>query len=89
MSGKEQPPGASHIEILNEPDWKYTHSHRVGVRGRDARFMGHTHTGDEWYYELEEEAEEKLNELRAKVNRGELVTVRDMMTKQKVCHPFM
>lgn len=84
MSSQEKHPGASEIEILNEPDWKTSHSHRVGTRNRDARFIGQTHTGDEWTHELEEVAEEKLNELREKVNRGELVTVRDIMTNQKV-----
>lgn len=39
--------GASALGILNEPDWTRTHSHRVGFRGRDARFMGFTHVGDE------------------------------------------
>ncbi|EIT81664.1 sulfite oxidase, molybdopterin-binding component [Aspergillus oryzae 100-8] len=75
-------PGASYLEILNEPDWTRTHSHRVGTRDRDARYIGLTHGGDEIPYDLEEVAEEKLNELRQKVERGELVTVRDIMTKQ-------
>ncbi|RMZ37292.1 hypothetical protein AFCA_004374 [Aspergillus flavus] len=75
-------PGASYLEILNEPDWTRTHSHRVGTRNRDARYIGLTHGGDEIPYDLEEVAEEKLHELRQKVERGELVTVRDIMTKQ-------
>jgi nitrate reductase (NAD(P)H) len=79
-------PGASDIEILNEPDWVQTHTHRVGVRGRDNRLMGVTHTGDEKRYELEEElAEEKLKELSEKVKKGDLLTVRDIMSKQEVC----
>lgn len=76
--------GATDLEILNEPDWTQTHSHRVGTRGRDARFMGMTHDGEEWREQLEEVAEEKLKELRDKVKRGELVTVRDMLNDQKV-----
>lgn len=76
-------PGASDLEILNEPDWTRTHSHRVGTRGRDARFMGVTHRGDEYHDELEE-VDEKIQELREKVARGELVTVRDIMIDQKV-----
>ncbi|KAM5429678.1 hypothetical protein McanMca71_007106 [Microsporum canis] len=78
-------PGASDLEILNEPDWTRTHSHRVGTRGRDARFMGVTHEGDDYHDELEE-VDEKIQELREKVARGELVTVRDIMTDQKDFH---
>lgn len=76
--------GASELEIFEEPDWAATHSHRVGTRGRDGQFMGVTHPGDEWKEELEQLAHEKFNELRGKVERGELVTVRDMMNKQQV-----
>jgi nitrate reductase (NAD(P)H) len=83
MSSKSHP-GASDIEILNEPDWTRTHSHRVGTRSRDARFIGLTHAGDERHDEVEKVAEEKLDELRQKVQSGQLVTVRDIMSKQKV-----
>lgn len=76
--------GASGLEILNEPDWTQTHSHRVGTRGRDARFIGLTHGGDEKVQELEGIAEETLGELRSKVKKGELVTVRDIMQRQIV-----
>ncbi|KAI2830414.1 hypothetical protein CBS63078_3819 [Aspergillus niger] len=79
----ENQQGASALSILHEPDWTQTHSHRVGTRGRDARFMGITHSGDETTQkDLEEVAEETLNELREKVKKGELVTVRDIMEKQ-------
>lgn len=78
-------PGASDVEILNEPDWILTHNHRVGTRGREARFMGVTNESD-WQYELEKVAEEQLNRLREKVSRGELITVRDVMKNQKVCN---
>lgn len=77
-------PGSSEEDILNEPDWTKVHSHRVGFRDRDDRFPGLTHHGDEWKYELEKEAEEKEEELREKVVRGELLTVRDLMTMQEV-----
>lgn len=80
--------GASYLDILNEPDWTRTHSHRVGTRNRDARYIGLTHDGDELPYDLEEIAEERLNELRKKVKKGELVTVRDIMTKQIVSIPW-
>ncbi|KAL4941748.1 hypothetical protein BDV06DRAFT_175761 [Aspergillus oleicola] len=84
MPGKPQ--GASDLEILSEPDWARTHSHRIGTRTRDARFMGLTHTGDEALDELEETAEENLEELRKKVREGGLVTARDVMTKQADFH---
>ena len=83
-----RPQGASDLEILSEPDWARTHSHRVGTRTRDARFTGLTHSGDEALDELEETAEEKLEELRKKVKEGGLVTVRDVMTKQTVRPSF-
>lgn len=85
MADKSSFAGASDLDILEEPDWAQTAGHRVGTRGRDLRFMGVTHAGDEWYEELEHAAQEKFNELREKVKRGELVTVRDMMAKQQVC----
>lgn len=89
-SSPKRHPGASDLEILNEPDWTLTHSHRVGTRGREARFMGVTNTGDEGPYELEKVAEEELSQLREQVRRGELITVRDVMTKQKVhIHIFL
>ncbi|KAL4917811.1 hypothetical protein BDW62DRAFT_217822 [Aspergillus aurantiobrunneus] len=81
-----KPPGASSLEILSEPDWAQTHSHRVGTRCRDARFLGVTHHGDEALSELEEIAQEKLDELRQKVREGGLVTIRDFMSKQTDFH---
>lgn len=84
--GEETHPSASTLDIFNEPDWTQTHSHRVGTRGHDDRFIGLTHAGDEWRDDLEEVAQEKLDELREKVKKGGLVTVRDIMTKQMVCN---
>ncbi|KAL4956782.1 hypothetical protein BDW69DRAFT_67808 [Aspergillus filifer] len=84
MPGRIQ--GASDLEILSEPDWARTHSHRVGTRTRDARFTGLTHSGDEELDELEETAEENFEELRKKVKEGGLVTIRDVMTKQTDFH---
>lgn len=81
---REKHPGASDLEILNEPDWTQTHTHHIGIRSRDARFIGLTHAGDEWLHEIEEDAEKKQRELREKLKKRELVTVRDVMTKQKV-----
>ena len=80
----QKPPGASGLEILNEPDWTQTHSHRVGTRGRDARFFGLIHGADKKVHELAGIAENTLDELRQKVKIGELVTVRDIMQKQIV-----
>ncbi|KAL6229260.1 hypothetical protein BDW75DRAFT_249970 [Aspergillus navahoensis] len=79
-------PPATELEIFNEPDWTKTHGHRVGLRSRDDRFPGLTHSGDDWRFVLEEEAEEKIAELKAKVERGELLTVRDILAKQQDFH---
>ncbi|KAL4812038.1 hypothetical protein BDW67DRAFT_179096 [Aspergillus spinulosporus] len=79
-------PAATELEIFNEPDWTKTHSHRVGRRSRDDRFPGLTHSGDDWRFVLEEEAEEKIAELKGKVERGELLTVRDFLAKQQDFH---
>ncbi|KAL3481450.1 hypothetical protein BJX99DRAFT_219041 [Aspergillus californicus] len=69
-----------------EPIWTKTHTHRVGLRTRDDRFPGLTHKGDDWRFELEREGEEKIAELKGKVARGELLTVRDFMEKQQDFH---
>lgn len=83
---------SSDLDILNEPDWSRTHSHHIGTRSRDARHIGLTHPGDDRpYYEedLEGIAGERLDELRGKVGRGELVSVRDVLTRQMVrCSPM-
>lgn len=79
------PPIATDQDIFNEPDWTATHSHRVGLRDHDDRFPGLTHAGDDWRFELEKESEEKIQELQAKRDRGELLSVRDFMSKQEVC----
>ncbi|KAL4757673.1 putative nitrate reductase [Aspergillus foveolatus] len=79
-------PPATELDIFNEPDWTKTHSHRVGLRSRDDRFPGLTHSGDDWRFVLEEEAEEKITELKRKVERGELLTVRDFLAKQQDFH---
>ena len=76
--------GATKLDIFNEPDWTKSHSHRVGLRNGDDRFPGLTHQGDDWRFEIEEEAEEKIKELRDKAARGELLTVRDFLSKQEV-----
>lgn len=80
--------GASKKAIFGEPDWIKTHSHRVGLRNSDDRFPGLTHPGDDWRFEIEEEAEEKIQELREKSARGELLTVRDFLNKQEVSLGF-
>ncbi|ODM17807.1 hypothetical protein SI65_06595 [Aspergillus cristatus] len=75
--------GASKKDIFNEPHWTKTHSHRVGLRDGDDRFPGLTHSGDDWRFAIEEEAEEKIQELKEKAARGELLTVRDFIAKQE------
>lgn len=83
-------PPSSTLEILNEPDWARTHSHRVGTRSRDARHIGLTHSGDDRHHDYQEDLEgiagAKLDELRGKVRHGELVSVRDVLTKQMDFH---
>lgn len=75
---------ATDQEIFNEPEWAETHGHRVGLRDQNDRFPGLTHGDDEWRYEIEKEAEAKLDELKDLVVKGNLVTVRDFMNKQEV-----
>ncbi|KAL3448342.1 hypothetical protein BJX65DRAFT_317526 [Aspergillus insuetus] len=81
-----KPPRPSQPALFTEPDWTKTHSHRVGLRSRDDRFPGLTHPGDDWRFALEEEAEEKIRELQEKVDKGELLTVRDFLAKQEDFH---
>lgn len=71
-------------EVLNEPDWTRSLPNRIGLRDREGRFTGLTHPGDDWRFELEREASQKIQELAEKVEKGELVTVRDVMAKQEV-----
>lgn len=47
-------------------------------------FAGITHAGYDCSFDLEREASKKHQELEAKVERRELITVRDVMTHQKV-----
>ncbi len=79
-------PGSSEQEILDEPDWEKTHSHRIGIRDRENRYPGFTHLGDEWKHEIEfeERAKQKEDDLLARVEKGDLVTVRDVMQMQEV-----
>jgi nitrate reductase (NAD(P)H) len=83
-------PGSSEHEILNEPDWAKTHSHRIGFRDRENRYPGFTHLGDERKREaeFEEGAKQREDELRAKIAEGALVTVRDFMRLQEVRRPY-
>lgn len=76
--------GATPQDIFNEPEWSQTHSHRVGLRDKNDRFPGITHAGDDWRFEIEQEAEAKMGELREMVSKGSLLTVRDFMNKQEV-----
>lgn len=71
-------------DVTNERDWASTHNHMIGLRNQYGRFPGLTHPGDDWRYEIEKEAEAKWDELVEMVAEGNLVTVRDFMTKQEV-----
>ncbi|KAF9884796.1 hypothetical protein FE257_001212 [Aspergillus nanangensis] len=77
---------ATRHDIFNEPDWTRTHNHRIGLRDREDRFPGLTNEPYDSRYSLEHESEQKIAELRAKHDRGELLSVRDFMTKQEDFH---
>lgn len=76
--------GSTDQDIFNEPDWGSTHGHRVGLRDKNDRYPGMTHSGDDWRWEIEKEAEEKIEELKEMAAKGNLLTVRDYMNKQEV-----
>lgn len=84
---KKSHPGSSREDILNEPDWFTLHNHRIGLRDRNDRVPGLTHTGDEWDEELSqflEQAKKEAQELGQALTEHDLVTVRDFMEKQEV-----
>lgn len=80
--------GSSRDDVLNEPDWAITHSHRIGFRDRDDRHLAHTHTGDDWDPEQEREflaqAKQEAEELSKKLREHDLINVRDYRNKQEV-----
>lgn len=81
--------GSSRDDVLNEPDWAITHSHRIGFRDRDDRHPAYTHIGDDWDPEQEREflaqAKQEAEELSKKLGEHGLINVRDYMSKQEVC----
>jgi nitrate reductase (NAD(P)H) len=79
-------PGCSREEILQEPEWQTARSHRIGFRDRENRAVGLTHIGDESKEDREfwEQARQKAEELKDELGRGQLLSVRDFMTKQEV-----
>ncbi|PGH08836.1 hypothetical protein AJ79_05840 [Helicocarpus griseus UAMH5409] len=82
-------PGSTRREIEDEPDWRTAGLHRIGLRNRQNHFPGLTNRGDEWLKEeLEYEAHaiETEEELKKKIEHGELLTVRDVMAKQEDFH---
>ncbi|CAI7566087.1 unnamed protein product [Penicillium palitans] len=82
--------GSSRDDVLNEPDWAITHSHRIGFRDRDDRHPAYTHIGDDWDPEQEREflaqAKQEAEELSKKLGEHDLITVRDYMNKQENYH---
>ncbi|CAI7581769.1 unnamed protein product [Penicillium crustosum] len=82
--------GSSRDDVLNEPDWAITHSHRIGFRDRDDRHLAHTHTGDDWDPEQEREflaqAKQEAEELSKKLREHDLINVRDYRNKQEDYH---
>lgn len=82
----QEHPGSSQQDIEHEPDWTEGHDHRIGYLNRQDRRPGFTHEGDEKGEadEFEGEALRELQSLRSRVNKGDLVDFRDIITKQKV-----
>lgn len=61
---------------------------RIGYRNHHGRFPGLTHTGDEREEKkFEERASKELEELKARIQKGQLVNFRDFIQQQKV-RPF-
>lgn len=85
-------PGSTEDEIINEPDWRKAPSHRVGFRNRDNRPAGYIHHGHDWdddeLHQFLESAKEEADELRKELKAGDLLTVRDIMTKQEACSTY-
>lgn len=83
-------PGSSGDDILNEPDWHKTYAHRIGFRDRHDRQPGLTHHGDEWDTEEKRrfliQGKKEAEDLVKELGEHELLSVRDFMTKQEVCH---
>ncbi|OAX79705.1 hypothetical protein ACJ72_05973 [Emergomyces africanus] len=82
-------PGSSKKEIEEEPDWQTAGLHRIGLRNGENYIPGLTHRGDEWLkqeLEYEEHAINVEDELKRSLERGDLITVRDVMTKQEDFH---
>ncbi|EEH18251.2 hypothetical protein PABG_00814 [Paracoccidioides brasiliensis Pb03] len=82
-------PGSTKKEIEEEPNWRTAGLPRIGLRNRENHFPGLTQRGDEWLkeeLEFEEHAIENEAELFKKMERGDLLTVRDIMTKQEDFH---
>ncbi|PGH34323.1 nitrate reductase (NADH) [[Emmonsia] crescens] len=82
-------PGSTRKEIEEEPDWRTAGLHRIGLRNGENNFPGLTHRGDEWLkeeLEYEQHAIKTEAELKQSLKRGDLITVRDVMTKQEDFH---
>ncbi|CCC12775.1 unnamed protein product [Sordaria macrospora k-hell] len=78
-------PGSSADEVNQEPDWEANHSHRIGFVNQDDRRPGLTHPREEYAEEIED-ARKQLEEMRSKVDMGELVNFRDIIQSQRDFH---
>ncbi|KAL8737783.1 MAG: hypothetical protein Q9181_001346 [Wetmoreana brouardii] len=78
-------PGSSQQDIENEPDWADNREHRIGYTNRQDRKPGFTHEGDERDNEdaFEAKASGKLQNLRSRIRKGELVDFRDIVANQE------
>lgn len=79
-------PGSSKNDINNEPDWAAGHLNRIGYRNLQDRFPGLTHAGDERedLTEFEQRALKEREELKSRIQQGDLVNFRDVITRQEV-----
>ncbi len=82
----KQHPGSTSQDIENEPDWVDGHEHYIGYRNRQDRRPGLTHAGDEEEgdEEFKREAAQELESLRTRIDKGELVSFRDVINQQVV-----
>lgn len=78
-------PGSSEQDIKNEPDWVQLQSHSIGFKNHDGRRPGLTHHDRD--HEEEVEAAHRLHdELRLKMDLGDLVNFRDVIEDQPDFH---
>lgn len=80
-------PGSSSQEIADEPDWGFGHNHRIGFVNNEDRHPGFSHDGDyEEEEELTEEDAKKVEAVKARLRRGDMINFRDIMNAKTDFH---